>query len=118
MIVSTTNDIAGHRIVRHLGVVRGIIVRSRSVIGNIGAGIHCWWGNDKHIAWGKAGGNLIMHASDVAAFSKSLKGKPSYDSKADIFSLGVLLFEMFMLKVRHFIQECKNITCLSFVQSN
>ena len=41
---------------------------------NVGAGIHCWWGNDPHIAWGKAGGNLIMHASDVAAFSKTLKG--------------------------------------------
>jgi len=34
MIVSTTNDVAGHRIVRHLGLVRGITVRSRSVVGN------------------------------------------------------------------------------------
>ena len=39
MIVCTTNDVAGHRVVRHLGLVRGITVRSRSVIGNIGAGI-------------------------------------------------------------------------------
>ena len=34
MMVSTTNDIAGYRIVRHLGLVRGITVRSRSVVGN------------------------------------------------------------------------------------
>ena len=34
MIVSTTNEVAGYRIVRHLGVVRGVTVRSRSVIGN------------------------------------------------------------------------------------
>jgi uncharacterized protein YbjQ (UPF0145 family) len=39
MIVTTTNDVAGYRIVQHLGVVRGLTVRSRSVIGNIGAGI-------------------------------------------------------------------------------
>ena len=34
MIVSTTNDIAGHRVVQHLGLCRGITVRSRSVVGN------------------------------------------------------------------------------------
>jgi uncharacterized protein YbjQ (UPF0145 family) len=46
MIVATTNDVAGHRIVRHLGVVRGITVRSRSVIGNIGAGIQSLFGGN------------------------------------------------------------------------
>ena len=35
MIVSTTNDIVGYRITRHMGVVRGITVRSRSVLGNL-----------------------------------------------------------------------------------
>jgi 4-hydroxy-2-oxoheptanedioate aldolase len=39
----------------------------------VGAGIHCWFGNDKHIAWGKAGGNLIMHSSDLSAFSTTLR---------------------------------------------
>src|SRR5688500_9252052 len=39
----------------------------------VGAGIHCWFGNDKHIAWGKAGGNLIMHSSALSAFSTTLK---------------------------------------------
>ncbi len=38
-MVSTTNELAGFRIVRQLGVVRGITVRSRSVIGNIGAAL-------------------------------------------------------------------------------
>src|SRR3989440_436058 len=46
MIVSTTNDVVGHRVVRHLGVVRGITVRSRSVIGNIGAGIQSLFGGN------------------------------------------------------------------------
>jgi len=38
-MVTTGLDLAGYRITRHLGLVRGIIVRSRSIIGNIGAGL-------------------------------------------------------------------------------
>ena len=37
MFVTTTNDVAGYRVARYLGVVRGITVRSRSVVGNLGA---------------------------------------------------------------------------------
>ena len=37
MIITTTNDVADHKIVRYLGVVRGITVRSRNVLGTIGA---------------------------------------------------------------------------------
>ena len=37
--VSTTFDLPGHRITRNLGVVRGIVVRSRSLVGTIGAGL-------------------------------------------------------------------------------
>ena len=46
MIVTTTNEVAGYRIVRHLGMVRGLTVRSRSVIGNIGAGIQSLFGGN------------------------------------------------------------------------
>ena len=35
--VTTAFELPAHRIVRNLGVVRGIVVRSRSIIGNIGA---------------------------------------------------------------------------------
>jgi len=38
-MVSTTFELNGYRVVRQLGVVRGITVRSRSVIGTIGAGL-------------------------------------------------------------------------------
>ncbi len=37
--VTTAFDLPGHRITRNLGVVRGIIVRSRSIVGTIGAGL-------------------------------------------------------------------------------
>jgi uncharacterized protein YbjQ (UPF0145 family) len=38
-MVATTNDLAGWRVIRQIGVVRGITVRSRSVIGNLGAAL-------------------------------------------------------------------------------
>ncbi len=38
-MVTTAFDFDGYRIVRNLGVVRGITVRSRSVLGTIGAGL-------------------------------------------------------------------------------
>ncbi len=37
--VTTANEFAGYRIVRYLGLVRGIVVRSRSVVGTIGASL-------------------------------------------------------------------------------
>lgn len=38
-MVTTALELPGYRIVRNFGVVRGIIVRSRSVIGNLGAAL-------------------------------------------------------------------------------
>lgn len=37
--ITTSFQFDGYEIVEYLGVVRGIIVRSRSVVGNIGAGL-------------------------------------------------------------------------------
>jgi uncharacterized protein YbjQ (UPF0145 family) len=37
MLVTTTNDLPGYRVVRHLGVARGIVVRSRNIVAGIGA---------------------------------------------------------------------------------
>ena len=37
MIVVTTNDVPGHRVVKVIGLVRGLSVRSRSIVGNVGA---------------------------------------------------------------------------------
>ena len=36
-LVTTAFDIPGHRPVRNLGLVRGIVVRSRSIVGTLGA---------------------------------------------------------------------------------
>lgn len=41
----------------------------------VGAGIHFWLGLDRELAWARAGGNLVMHSSDLAAFSRTLKSE-------------------------------------------
>src|SRR6202049_1783017 len=39
MMVTTSQELPGYRIVRNYGIVRAIIVRSRSLLGSIGAGL-------------------------------------------------------------------------------
>ena len=38
-MVTTALELPGQKIVRNLGIVRGIVVRSRSIVGNIGAAL-------------------------------------------------------------------------------
>jgi len=45
-LVTTALEIPGHRIVRNHGVIRGIVVRSRSVVGTIGASLQTLVGGD------------------------------------------------------------------------
>jgi len=52
MIVTTTNDIAGQKVIRYLGVARGITVRSRSIVGNLGAALQS-----------VIGGNITLYTS-------------------------------------------------------
>ena len=41
----------------------------------VGADIHFWLSVAKEIEWSQAGGNLVMHSSDVASFSRTLKSE-------------------------------------------
>jgi uncharacterized protein YbjQ (UPF0145 family) len=45
-MVTTAFTLDGYRVVKNLGIVRGITVRSRSIIGNIGAGIQTLFGGN------------------------------------------------------------------------
>ncbi len=45
-LVTTALELPGYRIVRNLGIVRGIVVRSRSVFGTIGASLQTLVGGD------------------------------------------------------------------------
>ena len=46
MLVATTNDIAGYRVTAHIGMVRGVTVRSRSVLGNLAGGLQSIFGGN------------------------------------------------------------------------
>ncbi len=73
-LTTTTFEIPGHRVVRSLGVVRGIVVRSRSVIGNIGANVQAFFGGNISIytqlceqARDDAFRDMINHAGSLGA---------------------------------------------------
>jgi len=46
LLITTAFELPGQRIVRNLGIVRGIIVRSRSIVGNVGAAIQSLFGGN------------------------------------------------------------------------
>jgi uncharacterized protein YbjQ (UPF0145 family) len=45
-LVTTTLELPGYRIVRNHGIVRGLVVRSRSIFGNIGAAFQTLFGGN------------------------------------------------------------------------
>ena len=72
--VTTAFDLPGFRIMQNIGVVRGIVVRSRSVVGNIGAGIQSFFGGNITIytsmceqARADAYELMLEHASEMGA---------------------------------------------------
>ena len=74
MIVATTNDLTGHRIVRHLGVVRGVTVRSRNIVSDAIGGVQSMIGGRvgayvklAEAARQEAYDELIAHARDMGA---------------------------------------------------
>ncbi len=73
-LVTTAFELQGYRVVRNLGVVRGIIVRSRSVIGNIGASFQQLFGGNISLytelcerARNDAYEIMIQHAAAIGA---------------------------------------------------
>ena len=73
-MVTTANELPGYRIVGNFGIVRGITVRSRSVLGNLAAGIQTIIGGNISIltelcekARGEAYEILVQHAAQHGA---------------------------------------------------
>ena len=73
-MVTTALELPGYRIVRNLGVVRGLTVRSRSVIGNIGAGLQTLFGGNITILTtlcektrAEAFDLMVQHAGEMGA---------------------------------------------------
>ncbi len=74
MLVATTNDLPGYRVVAHIGMVRGITVRSRNVIADVGGAIQSIFGGNISIytklaetARQEAYELLVAHAQEAGA---------------------------------------------------
>jgi uncharacterized protein YbjQ (UPF0145 family) len=91
-MVTTAFEIPGFRIVHNLGVIRGIVVRSRSIVANIGASLQTLVGGNI-TAWtslceqtrADAFEIMIQHATEVLAYGTAvivepLSGETIYDS--------------------------------------
>jgi len=73
-MVTTTFELPGYRVVQNLGVVRGIVVRSRSIVANIGASLQTIVGGNI-TAWtrlceqtrAEAFDIMVQHATEVGA---------------------------------------------------
>lgn len=72
--VTTGTEIEGYRITKNLGIVRGIVVRSRSIIGAIGAGLQTLVGGNITLyetlcekAREEAFERLVAHAGELGA---------------------------------------------------
>lgn len=73
-LTTTTFELPGYRITKNFGVVRGIIVRSRSIIGNIGAGLQSIFGGNISLytslcerARSDAFNDMLTHAGQLGA---------------------------------------------------
>ena len=73
-LTTTAFELPGYRVVRSFGVVRGIVVRSRSVIGNFAAGIQTLFGGNITLytqlcerARGDAFNEMLEHAGRLGA---------------------------------------------------
>ena len=73
-LVTTAFELPAHRIVRNVGVVRGLVVRSRSIVGTIGASLQTLVGGNITLytdlcekARGDAFELLLEHAAERGA---------------------------------------------------
>ncbi len=74
LMVTTTFNFDGYKVSRHLGVVRGITVRSRSVVGSFGASVQQIFGGNISIytelceqARQEAFDLMMQHAQQIGA---------------------------------------------------
>jgi uncharacterized protein YbjQ (UPF0145 family) len=73
-LITTSTHLEGYKVVRQLGVIRGITVRSRSIFGNIAGGFQSLLGGQNSIytelcekTRAEAFDYMINHANDVGA---------------------------------------------------
>lgn len=74
MIIVTTNDLVGYRVVRQLGMVRGVTVRSRNAVADFVGSVNAMFGGRigayvklAEMARQEAYDELLKHANELGA---------------------------------------------------
>jgi uncharacterized protein YbjQ (UPF0145 family) len=73
-LITSSNQLEGYRIIKHLGIVRGVTVRSRSLFGNIAGGLQTLLGGTISVYVDlcektrlEAFQHMVQHANDRGA---------------------------------------------------
>ena len=73
-LITTANTLEGYRIIKQIGIIRGITVRSRSVLGNLAGNVQSFFGGELSIyielcerARDDAFRHMIEHAGQAGA---------------------------------------------------
>ena len=73
LLVTTSTSLEGYKIVKQLGLVRGITVRSRSIIGNIAGGFMTIFGGKSSIYTELFFACVLLYVGVVEPLSSLLK---------------------------------------------
>ena len=86
--MSTTFELPGHKVVRNLGMARGVIVRSRSIFGTIGGGLQTLVGGDISLFSSLAEKTRADAYERMAAHAAELGGNAVIGVRYDANSMG------------------------------
>ena len=93
-MVTTAIELPGFRVVRSLGVVRGIVVRSRSVVGNFVGGIQTLFGGNITIYTQLCEQARLETYNDMVAHARQLGGNAICGMRYDATELMAGLTEV------------------------
>ena len=93
-MVTTAIELPGFRVVRSLGVVRGIVVRSRSVVGNFVGGIQTLFGGNITIYTQLCEQARLETYNDMVAHARQLGGNAIIGMRYDATELMAGLTEV------------------------
>ena len=93
-MVTTAIELPGFRVVRSLGVVRGIVVRSRSVVGNFVGGIQTLFGGNITIYTQLCEQARLETYNDMVAHARQLGGNAIIGMRYDATELRAGLTEV------------------------
>lgn len=92
--MTTAFELPGYKIVRNIGMARGVIVRSRSIFGSIGGGIQTIFGGDISLFSSLAEKTRLDAYERMAAHAAALGGNAVIGVRYDATEIGSVANEV------------------------